>query len=153
MWKLMIKKPNFLTKSVVIGSDHAGYKLKEIIKKALKYKKLKVSDVGTKSETISVDYPIYAKKLSKKVNSKNFGILVCGSGIGMSIASNRFKNIRSASIGTVKASKLSRQHNNANVICLGSRLINKKIALQCVMNFLTTEFEGGRHSRRVKLLN
>ncbi|KFX71986.1 MAG: ribose 5-phosphate isomerase, partial [alpha proteobacterium QL1] len=87
----MIKKQNFLTKSVVIGSDHAGYKLKEIIKKALKYKNLNVSDVGTKRENISVDYPTYAKKLSKKVNSKNFGILICGSGIGMSIASNRFK--------------------------------------------------------------
>ena len=96
---------------------------------------------------------MYAKKLAKKINSKNYGILVCGSGIGMSIASNRFRNVRSALTNSIKASKLSRQHNNANVICLGSRMISKKIATQCVLSFLSTEFEGGRHSRRVKLLN
>ena len=146
-------KHNFLTKNIVIASDHAGFSLKESIKKELKKRNFKILDLGTKNENKSVDYPIYAKKLAKKINSKNYGILVCGSGIGMSIASNRFRNVRSALTNSIKASKLSRQHNNANVICLGSRMISKKIATQCVLSFLSTEFEGGRHSRRVKLLN
>jgi ribose 5-phosphate isomerase B len=146
-------KHNFLIKNIVIASDHAGFSLKESIKKELKKRNFKILDLGTKNENKSVDYPIYAKKLAKKINSKNYGILVCGSGIGMSIASNRFRNVRSALTNSIKASKLSRQHNNANVICLGSRMISKKIATQCVLSFLSTEFEGGRHSRRVKLLN
>ena len=146
-------KHNFLIKNIVIASDHAGFSLKKSIKKELKKRNFKILDLGTKNENKSVDYPIYAKKLAKKINSKNYGILVCGSGIGMSIASNRFRNVRSALTNSIKASKLSRQHNNANVICLGSRMISKKIATQCVLSFLSTEFEGGRHSRRVKLLN
>jgi ribose 5-phosphate isomerase B len=146
-------KHNFLIKNIVIASDHAGFSLKESIKKELKKRNFKILDLGTKNENNSVDYPIYAKKLAKKINSKNYGILVCGSGIGMSIASNRFKNVRSALANSINASKLSRQHNNANVICLGSRVTSKKIATQCVLSFLSTEFEGGRHSRRVKLLN
>jgi ribose 5-phosphate isomerase B len=146
-------KHNFLIKNIVIASDHAGFSLKESIKKELKKRNFKILDLGTKNENKSVDYPMYAKKLAKKINSKNYGILVCGSGIGMSIASNRFRNVRSALTNSIKASKLSRQHNNANVICLGSRVISKKIATQCVLSFLSTEFEGGRHSRRVKLLN
>ena len=146
-------KHNFLIKNIVIASDHAGFSLKESIKKELKKRNFKILDLGTKNENKSVDYPTYAKKLAKKINSKNYGILVCGSGIGMSIASNRFKNVRSALANSINASKLSRQHNNANVICLGSRMISKKIATQCVLSFLSTEFEGGRHSRRVKLLN
>jgi ribose 5-phosphate isomerase B len=146
-------KHNFLIKNIVIASDHAGFSLKESIKKELKKRNFKILDLGTKNENKSVDYPMYAKKLAKKINSKNYGILVCGSGIGMSIASNRFRNVRSALTNSIKASKLSRQHNNANVICLGSRMISKKIATQCVLSFLSTEFEGGRHSRRVKLLN
>ncbi len=146
-------KHNFLIKNIVIASDHAGFSLKESIKKELKKRNFKILDLGTKNENKSVDYPIYAKKLAKKINSKIYGILVCGSGIGMSIASNRFKNVRSALANSINASKLSRQHNNANVICLGSRVTSKKIATQCVLSFLSTEFEGGRHSRRVKLLN
>ena len=146
-------KHNFLIKNIVIASDHAGFSLKESIKKELKKRNFKILDLGTKNENKSVDYPTYAKKLAKKINSKNYGILVCGSCIGMSIASNRFKNVRSALANSINASKLSRQHNNANVICLGSRVTSKKIATQCVLSFLSTEFEGGRHSRRVKLLN
>ena len=91
----MVNKHNINIKQILIASDHAGYPLKEIIKKYLINKRFKVLDLGTNSKNISVDYPIYAKKLSKKINSKNCGILVCGSGIGMSIASNRFKNVRS----------------------------------------------------------
>jgi len=149
----MVNKHNINIKQILIASDHAGYPLKEIIKKYLINKRFKVLDLGTNSKNISVDYPIYAKKLSKKINSKNCGILVCGSRIGMSIASNRFKNVRSALVSSSRESKLSRQHNNANVICLGARLIKKTTALKTVMSFLTTNFEGGRHLKRVKLLN
>ena len=149
----MVNKHNINIKQILIASYHAGYPLKEIIKKYLINKRFKVLDLGTNSKNISVDYPIYAKKLSKKINNKNCGILVCGSGIGMSIASNRFKNVRSALVSSSRESKLSRQHNNANVICLVARLINKTTALKAVMSFLTTNFEGGRHLKRVKLLN
>ena len=149
----MVNKYNLNTNQILIASDHAGYLLKEIIKKYLVGKKFKVLDLGTHSKNISVDYPVYAKKLSKKINTKNCGILVCGSGIGMSMASNRFKNVRSALVSSSKESKLSRQHNNANVICLGARLIKKSTALKTVISFLTTYFEGGRLLKRVTLLN
>ena len=106
-------------------------------------------DLGTNSKN-SVDYPTLAHSLSKKINSnQKFGILVCGSGIGMSMAANRHKNIRAALCYSVKSTKLSRKHNNANVITLGSRLTNKKIVLKCVKTFLETNFSGGRHLRRV----
>ena len=149
----MKKKLIFLTKNIIIASDHAGYPLKELIKKELRKMKLNILDLGTSNKLISVDYPLYAKKLSKKITSKNMGVLVCGSGIGISIASNRFKNVRSALINSKKSSILSRKHNDANVMCLGSRLTTSKIAIQSVFTFLTTKFKGGRHSKRVKLLN
>ncbi len=136
---------------VFIASDHAGYKLKkEIIKKFCKI--LKIYDLGAYNSDKSVNYPDYAHNLCKKVKSKksNFGILVCGSGIGMSMAANRHKKIRAALCYSVKSSKLSRLHNNANIITLGSRLINKKLAFKCIDIFLDTNFEGGRHIKRVK---
>ena len=139
------------TKRVVLASDHAGFKLKEEIKKFLIKKREKVLDLGTKN-THSVDYPDYAHLLSKKMkNGKNqFGILICGSGTGMSMAANKHKNIRAALCYNIKSAKLSRLHNNANVITLGSRFIKKNLALKCVNTFLKTDFDGGRHSRRVK---
>ncbi len=94
-----------------------------------------------------------AEELAKKINSKNMGILICGSGIGMSIASNRFKNVRSALVNSSTLSKLSRKHNNANIICLAARFVSKKVAIQCILSILTTKFEAGRHLRRVKLLS
>ena len=112
----MKKKHSFLTKNIIIASDHAGFELKELIKKKLENLGLNILDLGVDNKKVSVDYPTYAKKLSKKINSKNMGILICGSGIGMSIASNRFKNVRSAVINSSKLSKLSRKHNNANII-------------------------------------
>ena len=148
----MPRKSNFITKDIIIASDHAGFSLKENIITELKKKKFKIKNLGTYNDVNSVDYPIFAKKLCKKINSKNIGILVCGSGIGMSIAANRHKGIRAASVNSVNASKLSRLHNNANVICIGSRLISKKIAIKSIMSFLVTKFEGDRHLRRVKLL-
>ena len=138
-------------KKIFISSDHAGYKLKEQIKKRFS-KKFNFEDMGTNSSKISVNYPDYAHKLCKKVsnNSKNMGILVCGSGMGMSMAANRHKKIRAAVCYSVKNSKLSRLHNNANIITLGSRLTKKKIAFKCIEVFMNTKFEGGRHSKRVK---
>ena len=147
----MVKNNKKKSKKVVLASDHAGFKLKEEIKRLLIKKRNKVLDLGTKN-TKSVDYPDFAHRLSKKMkNNKNqFGILVCGSGTGMSMAANKHKYIRAALCYNTKSAKLSRLHNNANVMTIGSRLIKKKVALQCVNIFLNTEFDGGRHKRRVK---
>ena len=136
---------------VVLASDHAGFKLKEEIKKFLIKKRKKVLDLGTKSIS-SVDYPDYAHLLSKKMNKaeNEFGILICGSGTGMSMTANKHKNIRAALCYDMKSTRLSRQHNDANVMTIGSRLTKKKIALKCVNVFLKTRFLQGRHLRRVK---
>ncbi len=136
--------------NIILASDHAGFKLKEVIKSFLLKKKKKVLDLGT-NDTNSVDYPDFAHKLSIKMkkNRNLLGILVCGSGIGMDMAANKHKNIRAALCYSVKSAKLSRLHNNANVIAIGSRLTEKKLALKCVNVFLKTNFEGGRHLRRV----
>ena len=138
-------------KKILIASDHAGFKLKEIIKQYLSKKKIKVVDVGP-SKLTKVDYPDYAHKLSKKINlnKKLTGILVCGSGIGMEMTANRYKNVRAALCYNQKSAKLSRLHNNANVITLGSRLTKKSVALKCINTFLNTKFEGGRHTKRIK---
>ena len=126
-------------------------KLKEIIKDYLINKKVKIEDLGPKDDK-SVDYPDYAHKVAKKVtlNKSNVGILVCGSGTGMNIAANKHKKIRAAQCFNLKSTKLSRLHNDANIITLGSRLITKKNALKFVSVFLNTKFNGGRHLRRVK---
>ena len=136
---------------VLLASDHAGFNLKEDIKKLLLKNRNKVLDLGTKNKN-SVDYPDYAHLLSKKLKNKKrqFGILVCGSGTGMVMAANKHKSIRAALCYNVKSTKLSRKHNNANVMTIGSRLTRKSIALKCVKAFLATDFEGGRHARRVK---
>ena len=138
-------------KKIFISSDHAGFNLKEQIKKKFS-RKYKFHDLGTNDSKISVNYPDYAHKLSKKVsnNSKNIGILVCGSGMGMSMAANKHKKIRAAVCYSVKNAKLSRLHNNANIITLGSRLTNKNTAFKCIEVFVNTKFEGGRHKKRVK---
>ena len=135
---------------IYIASDHAGYKLKKYIISKFS-KKINISDLGPKNED-SVDYPDFAKKLTKKVAIKkgNIGILVCGSGMGMAIAANKTKNIRAALCYSVKNTKLSRLHNNANIITLGERLINKNKAFNLIRVFLSTKFEGGRHLRRIK---
>ena len=135
---------------IFISSDHAGFNLKKSIIQKFS-KKQKIVDLGPSSEK-SVDYPDYAQKLSKKVlsNSRNFGILVCGSGTGMAISANKNKKIRAALCYSVKNTKLSRLHNNANIITLGERLISKNKAFGLIKIFLRTKFEGGRHLRRVK---
>jgi len=139
------------SKNVILASDHAGFKLKEVIKKFLIKKKRKVLDLGTKN-TNSVDYPDYAHLLSKKMNKaeNQFGILICGSGTGMSITANKHKNIRAALCYDTKSTRLSRLHNNANVMTMGARLTKKNVALKCVNIFLRTDFDGGRHLRRIK---
>ena len=138
-------------KQIFISSDHAGFRLKEDIKKHLKSKKLNFKDLGP-FNNVNVDYPDYAHKLAKKVKigKNNVGILVCGSGTGMNIAANKHKNVRAAQCFNTKSTKLSRLHNDANIITLGSRLISKKNALKFVSIFLKTGFDGGRHLKRIK---
>ena len=138
-------------KKIFISSDHAGFKLKEDIKSFLKKRKYSFIDLGPDNDN-RVDYPDYAHSVAKKVKiNKNYrGILICGSGMGMNIAANRHKNIRAAQCYNVKSTKLSRLHNDANIITLGSRLLSKKNALNCVSIFLKTKFEGGRHLKRIK---
>jgi ribose 5-phosphate isomerase B len=138
-------------KKIFISSDHAGYSLKEQIKKKFSMK-FDFLDLGTDNSKKSVNYPDYAHKLCKKVsnNSNNMGILVCGSGMGMSMAANRHKKIRAAMCYSIKNTKLSRLHNNANIITLGSRLTKKNTAFKCIDIFVNTKFEGGRHNKRVK---
>ena len=137
-------------KKIFIASDHAGYNLKNsVISKFSKNQK--IIDLGPDLK-VSVDYPDYAQKLAKRVasNKGSFGILICGSGMGMAIAANKTKNIRAALCYSKKNTKLSRLHNNANIITLGERLIDKNKAISLIKIFLSTKFEGGRHLRRVK---
>ena len=138
---------------ILIASDHAGYKLKKILIEELEGE-IKFEDLGPFSEN-SVDYPDYAKKLSKKIDLKNglVGVLICGSGIGMSMVANRFKNVRAALCMNNKMSILARQHNNANILVLGSRLISEQEAIKCLLVFLKTNYEGGRHQARLDKFN
>ena len=140
-------------KRVLIASDHAGFKLKKILIEELQGE-IKFEDLGPFSEN-SVDYPDYAIKLSKKINFKKdmFGVLICGSGIGMSMVANRFKNVRAALCMNNKMSILARQHNNANILVLGSRLISEQEAIKCLLVFLKTNYEGGRHQARLDKFN
>ena len=141
----------FLFKKISISSDHAGFKLKEKIKQNLINKKISVLDLGPKTDS-SVDYPDFAKRVARNVASKksNIGILVCGSGTGMAMSANKFKKIRAAVCYNKASTSLSRKHNNANIIALGSRLTKKSVALKLVNIYLRTKFEGGRHLRRIK---
>jgi ribose 5-phosphate isomerase B len=138
-------------RKIFISSDHAGFRLKEAIKLFLSKKKIEYQDLGPMTLD-KVDYPDFAHKVAKKVRvNKNYmGILVCGSGTGMNIVANKHKNIRAAQCFNIRSAKLSRLHNDANIITLGARLLTKKNALNCVGIFLKTNFEGGRHIKRLK---
>ena len=138
-----------MDKKIYIASDHAGFALKS--KLCNHYKSL--VDLGTNSEK-SVDYPDFAHKLTKEVlkNKKNVGILICGTGVGMSIAANRKKGIRAGLANNSKIARLIRKHNDANVLVLPGRFINTSEAKKCVQAFLSTKFESGRHKRRIKKL-
>ena len=134
---------------VYIASDHAGFELKaELIKEfANGYEFI---DLGTNTSD-SVDYPDYAQELAKKVlNDDSLGILICGSGVGMSISANRFKGIRAALVTNVEIAKLSKQHNNSNVLVLGSRFLTKTEAINITKAWFETEFEAGRHLKRIE---
>tara|TARA_B110000261_G_scaffold132709_1_gene149221 strand:+ start:604 stop:1035 length:432 start_codon:yes stop_codon:yes gene_type:complete len=135
---------------VCIASDHAGFELKEKIKDFLINSDVSVIDLGPFTKS-SVDYPDYAKKVGRRValNKSDAGILVCGSGTGMAMTVNKFKSIRAAQCYSKKSTILSRQHNNANIICLGSRILKNKETLSFVNYFLNTKFEAGRHKKRV----
>jgi len=142
---------NYLFKKICIASDHAGFNLKETIKNYLINKNLSIIDLGP-NEKKSVDYPDFAKKIGNRLKSKksDIGILVCGSGTGMAISANKIKTIRAAVCYNAKSTRLSRQHNNANIIALGARLTKKSLSLKLVELFLKTKFEGGRHLKRIK---
>ncbi|UUX50234.1 ribose 5-phosphate isomerase B [Nisaea acidiphila] len=138
---------------IVIGSDHAGYSLKQVLVAYLKDKGWEVFDVGTHGAD-SVDYPDFGAAVAKalKEGKSNRGIVVCGSGIGISIAANRHDWVRAALCHDITSARLCRQHNDANVLALGARLIGEEVAKDCVDVFLATDFEGGRHQRRVDKL-
>ncbi len=138
-------------KKIIIASDHAGYSLKEYVKNFLNKKKIQIKDIGANSKE-SVDYPDYAHKLSRviKKNRNTIGVLICGSGQGMIMTANKHKNVRAALCYDAKSTKLSRLHNDANVITLGSRLVSKKNAIKYLNIFLKTRFEGGRHKKRIR---
>lgn len=138
-------------KKIVIGCDHAGYLLKEIIKKMLLEKGFTVKDDGAYSEE-SVDYPDFAHAVAIDVAQGNCekGVLICGSGNGVCMTANKHKEIRAALCWTAEIAELSRKHNDANVVCIPARFLETAVALEIVISFLTTYFEGGRHERRVK---
>jgi ribose 5-phosphate isomerase B len=135
---------------IVIGSDHAGFPVKEVIRKYLETAGYAVDDQGTSSEE-SVDYPDYGKAVGERVASKqaDLGIAVCGSGIGISIAANKVPGIRAALAHDVMTARLAREHNDANVLALGGRVVTGATAVEMVQTFLTTAYLGGRHQRRV----
>jgi len=139
---------------VVIACDHGGYDLKEIIKPALEELGAEVEDLGCPS-TESVDFPTYAHDLSEAIvtGRAERGILICGTGIGMSMAANRHCGIRAALCGDVFSAKATRAHNDANVLCLGARVIGQGLALEIVKAFILGEYEGGRHDRRVSAID
>lgn len=138
---------------VAIGSDHGGFRYKEQIIEYLKSRNIPYFDVGTHTPE-ACDYPIIARKVAELVISgqANRGILFCGTGIGMSIAANKVKGIRAALCGDTYSARVSRAHNNANVLCLGERVIGEHLALDIVDIWLKSGFEGGRHKRRVDLI-
>src|SRR5581483_8598032 len=135
---------------IAIGADHAGYELKENVRRWLVQHGIEVDDRGTNS-TESVDYPDYARAVAEEVSRKDadFGILVCGSGIGMAIAANKVPGVRAANVSSEQEAELSRAHNDANVLTLGARLLNEHDALQILDVWLSTPFAAGRHQRRI----
>lgn len=139
--------------TVALASDHGGYELKEVLKRELAAKGYKLLDLGTNSAD-SVDYPDFGKALAEAVASGKAtrGVGICGSGIGISIALNRQPVVRAALVGDSLSARLSRQHNDANVLCLGARTTGIDVAKDCLNAFLSTAFEGGRHTRRVEKL-
>lgn len=140
-------------KKIVLGADHGGYELKNHIKAHLEAQGFEVVDVGTNSAE-SCDYPIFASRLCQRIQNgeAELGILVCGTGIGMSMAANKHRGIRAACCSDTFSARLTRNHNNANVLCLGARVVGAGLALDLVEAFVNAEFEGDRHTRRLSLI-
>lgn len=139
---------------IAVASDHGGFALKEKVKEHLVQRGFEVDDLGTHSEE-SVDYPVYGKACGEAVASgkADLGVVVCGTGIGISIAANKVKGIRCGLCTSVEMAHLTKQHNNANILALGGRTTEPELALKIVDEWLDTEFEGGRHQRRVGMLD
>jgi ribose 5-phosphate isomerase B len=139
---------------IAIGCDHGGLDLKNLIAVRLEEEGFEIRDMGTFSEE-SVDYPDFSNKVCQCVRSGECerGILICGTGIGMSIAANRYREIRAALCHEAFTARMSREHNDANILCLGARVVGTEVALDIVRVWATTEFAGGRHQRRLDLLS
>ncbi|MFP4418181.1 MAG: ribose 5-phosphate isomerase B [Fibrobacterota bacterium] len=139
---------------IIIGSDHAGFKMKEFIKSELEKTGVPYNDIGTHSID-STDYPLYAGKIGKEISKGNYqrGIAICGAGIGASIAANRFRGVRAALCLTEEMAYLSREHNDSNVLVLGGRITSTETASKILKAWLETPFAGGRHSRRIEMLD
>lgn len=142
------------SETIVIAADHGGVELKGLLVADLEARGLDVLDLGTNSGD-SVDYPDYAQLVAAAIGDGRAqrGVLVCGSGIGMSMAANRYPHVRAALVHDNLSARLARRHNDANVLCLGERLLGRDVARDCLAAFLDTEFEGGRHARRVAKLS
>ena len=142
-----------MNKKIIVGADHGGVELKDLVKIYLEKKGYEVVDVGTYTSD-SCDYPVYAHRLCKKIQEGEapIGILVCGTGIGMSMAANKHKGIRAACCSDTFSARLTRLHNDANVLCFGARVVGAGLALDLVDSFVEAEFEGDRHVRRVSML-
>ena len=142
-----------MNKKIIVGADHGGFELKDHIKAHLESKGYEVIDVGTSSQE-SCDYPLYAHRLCQKIQAGEapLGILVCGTGIGMSIAANKHDGIRAACCSDTFSARLTRMHNDANVLCMGARVVGAGLAIDLVDNFVEAEFEGDRHVKRVSML-
>lgn len=143
-----------MQKRIVIGSDHIGYPLKEYLKTILKGMGWEIEDCGTHNRT-RTDYPIYANKVAQKITSGEFerGILICGSGVGMSITANKIHGIRAVVCSEPYSAVLSRKHNNSNILCMGSRVVGEELAEMIVREWLVVEYEGGRHQTRLDMID
>jgi ribose 5-phosphate isomerase B len=141
---------NLAVMKIAIGADHAGFELKQKIRQSLEQQGIQVSDQGTIAKD-SVDYPDFARKVGEQVAQKraDLGILVCGSGIGMAIAANKVPGVRAANVSTEYEAQMSREHNDANVLALGARILDEPSAIKIVDKWLSTRFAGGRHQLRV----
>ena len=141
-------------KRIIIGCDHAAYRLKETIKSAMADQGIDVTDVGTHSET-SMDYPETGKIVAEKVSSGEFerGILICGTGLGMSMVANKYPHVRAALCNDLFSAAMSRRHNNANILVMGGRVIGDILALEILQTWLETPFEAGRHQRRLDMFD
>lgn len=139
---------------IAMAADHGGYELKSILKDELTRSGYQVLDLGTNGPE-SVDYPDFADAIAEAIRAgkATFGVLVCGTGIGISIAANRHPEVRAALVHDAFTARLSRQHNDANVVCFGGRTVGSEVAKDCLKIFLETPFEGGRHARRIAKLN